>query len=257
MNRARAYQWAANSATLANAVLGVGAIFYTLAGNKLIGLLLVVGAIAFDGLDGLLHRRGGGAPNRLGRYLDSGADAISFGIAPGVFVAVHTYGQAAYAPYATAAALIGLLVVALAWARLIWFTWKQHAHPHFIGASTPQTTLAIVTLVLFADQPGYLGHQPLVLLIGAAVLAPLMVLPIPYPKMRRGAQLRRLMTLTSLALAVALIPVQFRPAAGTPLFLVGEGGAIAAAVGITAYYVLGPRSARNGAPAVPGGPAYS
>jgi phosphatidylserine synthase len=257
VNRQSAYQWGANTATLTNAVLGLGAIFYTLAGNKLIALLLVVGAIAFDGLDGLLHRRGGGPPNRLGRYLDSGADAISFGLAPGVFVAVHSYGQAAYAPYATAALLVGVLVAGLAIARLLWFTFRAYSFPHFIGASTPQTTLAIVTLVLFADQPGYLGHQPLLLLVGAAVLAPLMVLPIPYPKIRRGAHLRRLMTLTSVALAVALVPVQFRPAAGSPLYLVSELGAVAAAIGITAYYVLGPRSARGGAPAVPGGPAYS
>jgi CDP-diacylglycerol---serine O-phosphatidyltransferase len=257
VNRARAYQWAANAATLTNASLGVGAIAYTLAGNKLIGLLMVVGAIAFDGLDGMLHRRGGGPPNTLGRYLDSGADAISFGLAPGVFVAYHSYGQAAYAPYALAALLVGALVAVLAVTRLVYFTLRHYSHPHFIGASTPQTTLAIVTLVLFADQPGYFGHQPLLLLVGAALLAPLMVLPIPYPKIRRGERLRRLMTLTSVALAVALIPVQFRPAPGSPAYLVSEVGAIIAAIGIMAYYFLGPRSARGGAPVVPGGPTYS
>jgi phosphatidylserine synthase len=257
VNRASAYQAGANAATLTNALLGVGAIAYTLAGNKLLALLMVVGAIGFDGLDGLLHRRGGGPPNPLGRYLDSGADAISFGIAPGLFVAYHTYGQAAYAPYTDVAYVIGALVAVLAITRLVWFTMKHYAQPHFVGASTPQTTLAIVTLVLFADQPGYLGHQPLLLLIGAAILAPLMVLPVPYPKIRKGSSLRRLMTLTSVALAIALVPVQFRPAPGSPAFLVSEIGAIAAAAGITVYYVLGPRSAREGTPSVPGGPAYS
>jgi archaetidylserine synthase len=252
VNRPRQFQTAANLATLVNALLGIDAIAYTLAGNKLFALLLIVGAIGFDGLDGMLHRQGGGPPTVAGRVLDSAADTISFGIAPGVLLAVHSYAFVAYAPYALAMLLAGVLVSALAIARLVYFTLRSHVHPHFVGASTPQTTLAIVVLLLFADQPGYLGPQPLLLLVGALVLAPLMVLPIPYPKLRRGARLRRLMTGTSVALALTLLVVQFVPARGSLLYLVGELGAIAAAAGIATFYLLGPRAVRD-APEPPGG----
>ncbi|HEV2317437.1 MAG TPA: CDP-alcohol phosphatidyltransferase family protein [Thermoplasmata archaeon] len=244
MNRARGYQAGANAATLANAVLGVGAIGYTLAGNKLFALLLVVGAIGFDGLDGLLHRRGGGPPTLTGRILDSSADAISFGIAPGFLLAVHTYAAQSFGPYATVALLVGIEVAVLALVRLVYFTLRSYARPYFLGASTPQTTLALVALVLLFDQPGFLGSEPILLLGVAALLAPLMVAPIPFPKIRRGASLRWLMTATSVALALALVPAQFVPARGSAIFLVSEAATWAATFGVAVYYILGPWSAR-------------
>jgi phosphatidylserine synthase len=240
MNRARLYQAGANAATAVNALLGVGAILYTLAGNKLFGLLLVVGAMGFDGLDGLLHRRGGGPPSTVGRVLDSSADSISFALAPAVFVAVHTLGRASWSPYAGLALLVGAWVGVLAVARLVYFTLRGHVHPHFIGASTPQTTLAIVVLVLCFDQPAYFGAQPIVFLAIVAALAPIMILPIPYPKVRRGSPIRGLMTGVSVALAVALVPAQFVPGRGSPLYLLGEAATLAAAVGLAIYYILGP-----------------
>ena len=245
MNRAGAYQAAANAATLANALLGVGAIAYTLAGNKLFAMLLVGCAIGFDGLDGLLHRRGGGAPRLLGRVLDSGADAISFGVAPALLVGVHTYAASAYAPYAEPTTLAAVAIGAIALTRLVYFTLRSYRHPFFLGASTPQTTIAIVVVLLLVDQPGYLGARPLGLLLAVALLAPLMVAPIPFPKLRAGATLRGVMTFTSVVLAVALVPVQFVPGRGSPLYLLGEAAALAALGGLAVYYVAGPWSARR------------
>ena len=80
----------ANLATLANALLGIGSIAYSIAGNKLWAMFLVTAAIAFDGLDGLLSRRAGVGSSAFGRVADSTADAISFGAAPAVLLAVHT-----------------------------------------------------------------------------------------------------------------------------------------------------------------------
>jgi phosphatidylserine synthase len=245
VNRARAHQAGANAATLANALLGLGAIAYTLAGNTLFALLLVVGAIGFDGLDGMLHRRGGGPPRPLGRILDSTADAISFGIAPGLLVAVHTYAATAFAPYASATLGAGVAVTALALARLVYFTLRSYRLPYFLGASTPQTAIALVVAVLLVDQPGYLGVSPGALLAATALVAPLMVLPIPFPKIRARSSLRGVMTFTSVALAVALVPAQFVPARGSPLYLIAEGATVAALIGIALYYVAGPRSARR------------
>ena len=247
MTRTRAWQAGANAATAANALLGVGGIAYALAGNKLFGLMLVLGAIGFDGLDGMLHRRGGGPPTLGGRVLDSLADSVSFGLAPGVFLAVHLHAAPLFAPYALVALLVGVEVTALALARLVYFTARGFAHPYFVGASTPQTTIAIGVLLLLFDQPGYFGVDPLALLLGAALLAPLMVAPIPFPKMRRGARLRPVMIATAVAFAVALVPAQFVPARGSALYLLDEAATLVAALGVALYYLLGPWTARTDA----------
>jgi phosphatidylserine synthase len=233
----------ANLATLANAVLGAGAILYTVAGNKLWAMLLIGCGVGFDGLDGLLSRRAGGLPSRSGRIIDSVADAITFGLAPGVIVAVHTEHASLWAPWAPYALLVGGGVAALALARLVYFTWRGWQRPHFIGASTPQNALAVVVLVLFVDQPAFLGTAPAALLIAAGFLAVLMVVPIPYPKLRRGTPLRWVMFATAAALGISLVPLQFRPSAGSPFFLLAEVAAIGAAAGLAVYYVLGPRTA--------------
>jgi phosphatidylserine synthase len=202
---------AANLATLANGLLGVGAILYTLAGNKLWAMLLIGCGIGFDGLDGLLSRRAGGPPSSTGRILDSVADAITFGLAPGFLVAVHTEHASLWAPWGTYALLVGAFVVALAWGRLVYFTWRGWARPHFVGASTPQNALALIVLILFFDAPGFFGTNPTIVLVGTAV-----------------------------ALGVCLVPLQFRPAMGTPFYILGEVAAIAAAIGLAGYYIVGP-----------------
>jgi phosphatidylserine synthase len=240
----RGWRTGANLATLANALLGAGAIGYALTGNPRFALLLIVGAIGFDGLDGILSRRAGGPPQPLGRVLDSLADAVSFALAPAVIVADPTFNAGAWHPYLLAALLVGLEVAALALARLVYFTWRGHAHPHFVGASTPQNLLACAIVLLFFDVPGYFGTQPVLALSLVALLAPLMVLPVPYPKMRRGTPLRPAMTLTSLALAAALLPEQWWPVTGSFWYLFSEGAAALAAVGIAVYYLLGPWSVR-------------
>jgi phosphatidylserine synthase len=230
----------ANLATLANALLGVGAVLYTLAGNKLWAMLLIGCGIGFDGLDGMLSRRAGGPPSTLGRVLDSVADAITFGIAPGFLIAVHTEHASQWAPWGTASLLAGAVVSALALARLFYFTWRGWQHPYFVGASTPQNALAVVVLVLFFDAPGFFGTHPVFVLAAAPLLAVLMVLPIPYPKLRRGAPLRWTMVGTAAALGICLVPLQFRPPMGTYLYILGEITAVFAAGGLAVYYVLGP-----------------
>jgi CDP-diacylglycerol--serine O-phosphatidyltransferase len=234
----------ANLATLANALLGVGAVLYTLAGNKLWAMLLIGCGVGFDGLDGLLSRRAGGPPSSFGRTLDSVADAITFGIAPGVLIAVHTEHASLWSSWSTYAFLVGALVTILAFARLVYFTYRGYQHPHFVGASTPQNALAIVVLILFFDWPAFFGTNPLVVLVVAGGLAVLMVLPVPYPKLRRGMPLRWVMIGTAVALGVSLVPLEFRPAPGTFFYLLGEVAAMVAAVGLAVYYLLGPRAAR-------------
>jgi phosphatidylserine synthase len=230
----------ANLATLANALLGVGAILYVLAGNPLWAMLLVAAAIAFDGLDGILSRRSTAPPSPFGRYADSIADGLTFGLAPAFLIAVHTANRNLWDPWATWALLLGALYFAAAVARLTYFTARGFERGYFLGVPSPQAALAIVVALLFHAQPAFQTVQPLAVLIGTAIVATLMVVPIPYPKIRRGSVLRWPMALTGLATAVALTVLQFRPGSGSPVYLLGLGASYSMLIGVAIYYFIGP-----------------
>ncbi|MGB6442059.1 MAG: CDP-alcohol phosphatidyltransferase family protein, partial [Thermoplasmata archaeon] len=165
---------AANLATLANALLGVGAILYVLAGNPLWAMLLVASAIAFDGLDGILSRRSPDPPTSFGRFADSVADGVTFGLAPAFLIAVHTSNRGIWAPWEGAALLLAGAYFAAAIARLVYFTARGFQRPYFLGVPTPEAALALIVALLFHDVPAFQSVQPVAVLIGVAVLSILM-----------------------------------------------------------------------------------
>ncbi|MCI4339143.1 MAG: CDP-alcohol phosphatidyltransferase family protein [Thermoplasmata archaeon] len=230
----------ANLATLANALLGVGAILYVLAGNKLWAMLLIAAAIGFDGLDGLLSRRSTMPPSSFGRYADSVADAITFGLAPAFLIAVHTSNPGIWAPWETVALALAAAYFAAAIGRLVYFTARGFQNAYFLGVPTPQAALALIVALLFHDTPAFQTVQPVAVLIGAAVIAVLMVVPIPYPKIRRGSILRAPMAATGIATVVAILVLQFHPATGSALFLLALGASYSMLIGVATYYFLGP-----------------
>lgn len=230
----------ANLATLANALLGIGAILYVLAGNKLWAMLLVASAIGFDGLDGILSRRSPSPPSSFGRIADSVADAVTFGLAPAFLIAAHTSDTALWAPWQTLAFLAagGYLLAAVA--RLVYFTTRGFQRPYFLGVPTPQAALALIVALLFHDTPAFQTVQPVAVLVGVVVLAVMMVVPVPYPKIRRGAPLRIPMAATAVATVVALLVLQFRPPSGSPLYDIALAASFVMLVGVASYYLLGP-----------------
>ncbi|MCI4327528.1 MAG: CDP-alcohol phosphatidyltransferase family protein [Thermoplasmata archaeon] len=236
----RGGRWPANLATLANGLVGVGAIVYVLAGNPLWAMLLIVSGIGFDGLDGFLSRRSGLPGNAFGRAADSVSDAVTFGLAPATLLLVHTTAHSLWSPWTGVAVAVAVLYAALAIGRLIYFTLRGFRHADFLGAPTPQAALAVIALLLFVDVPGFLGTVPAAALVGAAAIAVAMVVPVPFPKIRRGAPLRPAMIGTAVAVVVAVLVLQFRPSAGTPFFLAAEAASAVAAIGIVLYYLVGP-----------------
>jgi len=238
----------ANLATLANALLGVGAILYVLAGNKLWAMLLIAAAIGFDGLDGVLSRRSPLPPSPFGRVADSVADGITFGLAPAFLIAVHTANTSLWAPWeGTATALAGAYLAA-AVGRLVYFTARGFQRPYFLGIPTPQSALALIVALLFHDTPALESVQPLAVLIGVGILAVMMVAPVPYPKIRRGSLLRTPMAVTAVATGVALLIFQFHPSTSSPLFLIALGASYSMLAGVASYYLLGPFTVRGGTP---------
>jgi phosphatidylserine synthase len=236
----------ANLATLANGLLGVGAVLYVLAGNKLWAMLLIVSAIGFDGLDGMFSRRSTAPPSSFGRIADSVADGMTFGVAPAFLLAVHTSNTSTWQPYAGLAVVIAGAYLAAALARLTYFTARAYRRTDFLGIPTPQSALALVVALLFHDTPAFQGVQPIGVLVGAVVLAALMVAPIPYPKIKRGAPLRIPMAITAVAAAVCLTVLQFRPATGSLLYELALAAGYVFLIGVAVYYVLGPFTVTKG-----------
>jgi len=241
----------ANLATLSNAVLGLAAILYVLAGNKLWAMLLVVCAIGFDGLDGILSRRSPAPGTLFGRVADSVADAVSFGLAPAFLIAVHTGNVSTWQPWEPLTLALAAVYFAAAVARLTYFTARAHDRPYFLGVPTPQSALALVVALLFHDSPAFQSVQPIGLLVGVAVLSVMMVVPVPYPKIRRGHPLRWAMAATAALAAIALVPLQFHLSTGSLLYDIADGAALGMLVGVASYYLLGPFTVPRERPKAP------
>jgi phosphatidylserine synthase len=252
----RGGRWPANLATLANGLVGVGAIVYVLAGNPLWAMLLIVSGIGFDGLDGWLSRKSGLGPNTFGRVADSVSDAVTFGLAPAALLVVHTTGAGAWSGWSLPADAVGVGFAALAIGRLVYFTLRGYRNPDFLGSPTPQAALALLVLLLFLDVPAFAGVDPAAALLGAAAIAVAMVVPVPFPKIKRGAPLRPAMTATAVAVVVAVLLVQFRPAMGSAFSDLAELASAVAAIGIALYYLVGPFTVPTAArETAPGGPS--
>jgi archaetidylserine synthase len=236
---------AANLATLANALLGIGAILYVLAGNKLWAMLLIACALGFDGLDGMFSRRSATPSSLFGRVADSVADGITFGLAPAFLIAIHTSDRALWQPSATVTLVLAVAYLAAALARLAYFTARAYQRSDFLGVPTPQSALALIVALLFHDTPAFQSVQPIGVLIGVGVLAVLMVVPIPFPKIRRGSPLRWPMAITGIAAGLVLVPIQFRPPVGSPLYDLAYAAGVVMLVGVASYYLVGPFTVRR------------
>jgi CDP-diacylglycerol---serine O-phosphatidyltransferase len=235
----------ANLATLANGLLGLGAILYTLAGNPLWAMLLIACAIGFDGLDGLLSRRSPAPPGSFGRVADSVADAVSFGLAPAVLIAVHPASSVAWGPWEPLLFALAAAYFVSAICRLTYFTAKAYELPYFRGVPTPESALAVIVVLLFHDVPAFQTVEPFAVLTGVAIVGLMMVVPVPYPKVRRGSPFRPVAVATGVLAGLALVPLQFRPAPGSALFEFAEIASFGLLVGVACYYLLGPFFAKK------------
>lgn len=249
MSAGRGWVWAANLSTVLNGVCGAGAVAYTLLGNKTFALCLIFAGVAFDGLDGHLYRRSGRPPSLFGRVADSVADGITFGLAPGCAIAFDNTPSTVWDPWARVALVLGGAVVALAWARLVHFTAVAYQHPSFTGASTPQNAMWVVLVILLfgtsGQYYGFLVNSPVVELSLIAIGAPIMVLPVRYPKVRQSPTTRLLASTLSIFLAVTLLLVAFEPPVGGTFFHLGYSAAVTSFLLLVLFYLTGPLVARR------------
>ncbi len=142
--------------TTANLVCGTASIPLAFSGELTIACWLLFGAALFDVFDGLIARTMGGG-SALGVQLDSLADMVSFGVAPGILL-YHTAGLPLAAQLANggpnpppslagpqglqwvALAVAALIPVASAW-RLAKFNLDTRQTHGFLGLPTPANAL--------------------------------------------------------------------------------------------------------------------
>lgn len=139
-----------NLLTLANLAAGLFAIVALFDGNVVLAAYLLAASLVFDFLDGMVARALG-VHSELGLQLDSLADMVSFGVAPGfmlyyLFLEVSGSGEPlpAFLPY------LAFLVPIFSALRLAKFNIDTRQTDNFIGLPTPANTILIYSLAIWA-----------------------------------------------------------------------------------------------------------
>jgi len=136
-----------NFITCLNLFAGSIAVYYAFQGNYPVVMLLVIIAAVFDFFDGFAARLLN-AYSPMGKEMDSLADVISFGLAPGV-VAFSLLSQSGLPLWLNFAGMIIPVFLAL---RLAKFNIDERQSSTFIGLPTPANALFWVGLACsFSD----------------------------------------------------------------------------------------------------------
>ena len=143
-------RYIADALSLSNLSCGLLAMHAASQGRYVVSLMLLLLGATFDGVDGAAARRWGST--RFGVYSDDIADAVNFGVGPGV--AVH------FAVGGIEGAVVGGLYAFFTVARLVYFTLnKDNADPaYFSGVPSPVGgVITLAGVVLFRDKPVLVG----------------------------------------------------------------------------------------------------
>lgn len=194
-----------NLLTLGNLICGCLALVFTLRynGGLQMAFYMILLAAVFDFFDGFAARLLGGY-TRLGVQLDSLCDVVSFGVAPAaillrVYEGLGGQIEAGYLVFALAAC---------AALRLAKFNIDTRQHDRFLGLPTPAAALMVGSFGFLFEAGDYSFH-PALILLGAGVLAALMLSNIPMFALKfkqygfRGNELRYIF----LAIAAVLLAI--------------------------------------------------
>lgn len=140
-----------NSITLINLLAGTGVILCLLYGRLETAIWLVGICVLADFLDGAVARLLG-AHSLLGKQLDSLADMVAFGVAPGIMMyglIAASWNQGKWPADIFLSALPGLMLPAFAALRLGKFNIdERQGTGGFIGLPTPACTILVTGLLL-------------------------------------------------------------------------------------------------------------
>jgi CDP-diacylglycerol--serine O-phosphatidyltransferase len=206
--------------TLGNLFCGFYALIAVYNDQYVVAAMAILAALVLDGLDGAVARMTG-ATSDIGIELDSLADLVSFGVAPGVLTYVY-----ALKPFGWIGGLAAFAFAACGAFRLARFNVQTRAldKRYFVGLPIPGAAAVVATFVLFMrESPAVVVHGWQVLppeataagvLLGMYGLGFLMVSKIRY-RSAKGLELRQkrpatiLTTLLLVLLVVASYPILF------------------------------------------------
>ena len=181
-----------NFITSLNLAAGFFAIIFATRGNIVTASWLILAAMIFDFLDGFSARLLK-AYSAIGRELDSLADVVSFGVAPGFITyqllndSLSLNGPLIADPNSVKATLILSTIVIMpicAALRLAIFNIDTTQATSFKGLPTPANALAVISVVIV----GYYSHSaifssftgsPIILIVFTVILSLLMIIRIP------------------------------------------------------------------------------
>ena len=220
--------------TAGNLVGGILAIIFTLNGNIFLAPFCIFASAIFDFLDGFVARLLK-VQGELGKQLDSLADMVTFGVAPGIilykfFLAndelAQIEGFTAIAPFERATgdfsyfSLIAFLIPIFALFRLAKFNLDTIQNDSFIGLPTPAMTIFVASLPLMCEYIEYdwqiyfvdiMIGSPWGLSIMTISLSVLMVVELPLFALKiknfkwKGNEIRYIFLTISLILLITLL----------------------------------------------------
>ncbi|WP_071795001.1 CDP-diacylglycerol--serine O-phosphatidyltransferase [Natronohydrobacter thiooxidans] len=174
-----------NLVTILGMCAGLSAIRFTFDGRFELAAALIILAAVMDGFDGMLARKLNAASS-FGAELDSFADFVSFGVAPGILV----FGYALAGPFAGVGWIFVLIFAVCACLRLARFNISR-ATPegapmrHFVGVPAPAGAM-LGLLPVFLGLSGLVdpSRAPVLVALYLAGVGLLMVSRLPTPSLK-------------------------------------------------------------------------
>jgi len=181
-----------NFITSLNLTSGFVAIIFAANGQLIIASWLIIAAMIFDFLDGFSARLLK-AYSEIGKELDSLADVVSFGVAPGIIIYKLLYESLAPAGVMisgvesvklTLIMIIPAIMPVFAALRLAIFNLDKTQTTTFKGLPTPANAIAVISVVMarhYSESPLFssLTESPLSIILFTLCLSLLMVSRIP------------------------------------------------------------------------------
>jgi|TARA_B110000116_G_scaffold257195_1_gene257136 CDP-diacylglycerol--serine O-phosphatidyltransferase len=207
-----------NIITLINLFCGLCSIIFAFDGNLgLSGIFIFYGAF-FDFLDGLAARLLK-VSSKLGKQLDSMADMVTFGIAPGLvlfqliyYSQTKTFFQSDIKDSVLLPTIIAFLLPIFSAIRLAKYNLDTRQTSSFIGLPTPVAAIFVASLPLIAKSQQFAIFEDLRFLIVISVILPLLLvveMPLFSLKFSKAESLRSRLNIFRISLIVAALILFF------------------------------------------------
>jgi|TARA_B100000959_G_scaffold283642_1_gene353050 CDP-diacylglycerol--serine O-phosphatidyltransferase len=203
-----------NIITLANLFCGLSAILFAFEGNLVLSATFIFCGAFFDFIDGLFARilevKG-----ELGKQLDSMADMVTFGVAPGMilfqliyYVQVEVFFQSNVNDPNLFPAILGFLLPVFSAIRLSKFNIDKCQATSFIGLPTPVAALFIASLPLIT----YPFFSTIQFLTAISIILPILLvikIPLISLKLSKGEVLHSRLNIFRIILIIGAIILLF------------------------------------------------